>query len=124
MKNVLIVDDDRFTRDILTRLLDGLECEVRLAENGEDALDMARDRSPDVAVVDMFLPGKGGLDVIQEMRSVSPSSRIVAMTGGESFDPAEVLRLSEALGVTETLLKPLDKDQTVDLISRLLKDGG
>jgi CheY-like chemotaxis protein len=122
MKTVLIVDDDPTTRGVLKNMLQALPVICLEAGDGRAAVATPSQARIDLAVVDMFLPGKGGLDVIQELRQAQPDMRFIAMSGGQGFDPGDVLPLSRLLDITDTLAKPLDRKTVLDTVGRLLKE--
>jgi two-component system, OmpR family, response regulator MprA len=70
-ETILVVEDDRRIREMVRRglLFEGYEVEV--AEDGESALRYARDRMPDAVILDLMLPGMGGLEVCKRLRSAS-----------------------------------------------------
>jgi two-component system response regulator RegA len=66
----LVVDDDEVFRLRLCRALAERNWAAEAAADGEAALKFARDRSPDLVLVDLRMPGMGGLDVVQELRAI------------------------------------------------------
>jgi two-component system response regulator MprA len=70
-ETILVVEDDRHIRDMVRRglLFEGYEVEV--AEDGENALRIARERMPDAVILDIMLPGMSGLEVCNRLRSAS-----------------------------------------------------
>ncbi|MGH9462116.1 MAG: response regulator, partial [Vicinamibacteria bacterium] len=65
---VLVVDDEEVMRDILGSLLTKEGYRVKLAATGEEGLEVGRAEPVDVAIVDVMLPGLGGLDLIDALR--------------------------------------------------------
>jgi len=79
---VLLVDDHQLVRRGLAQLVHdtpGMEVAGE-AGDGEGALDVLRSTQPDVVVLDLSMPGRGGLDVLQELRTQSPGSRVIILT--------------------------------------------
>jgi len=79
---VLLVDDHQLVRRGLAQLIHdtpGMEVAGE-AGDGKDALDVLRSTQPDVVVLDLSMPGRGGLDVLQELRTQSPGSRVIILT--------------------------------------------
>lgn len=70
-ETILVVEDDRRIREMVRRglLFEGYEVEV--AEDGESALRYARERMPDAVILDLMLPGMGGLEVCKRLRNAS-----------------------------------------------------
>jgi len=80
--SVLIVDDDDDLAHVLSRALERQGYEVHRARTGSEALAaLAHLARLEAAVVDLVLPGAGGLDVVRGIRAAHPACRIVAMTG-------------------------------------------
>lgn len=79
---VLIVDDHPIVQEGLVRLLDsepGLEC-VGIANNGEEAVEMARKLGPDVVLMDIAMPKMDGIEATKQIKSASPKTAILALT--------------------------------------------
>jgi two-component system response regulator RegA len=78
---LLVVDDDEVFRNRLCRAFEQRNWEAGAVPNGEDAVKFACDRSPDLVLVDLRMPGMGGLEVVQELRAVDSSMTIIVLTG-------------------------------------------
>ncbi len=101
---VLLADDDDMVREALAEVVQAdpdLEL-VALAEDADEAIARAGEQHPDVAIVDIRMPGGGGLRVTREMPGVSPSTRILAHSA--LSDHATVVQMLE-LGAVGYLLK-------------------
>jgi len=104
----LVVDDDDPFRTRLCRALEQRNWEANPAPNGEVALKVARDRSPDLVLVDLRMPGIGGLDLVQELRAIDSSMAIIVLTGYGSI-PTAISAMKK--GADHYLSKPADADQ-------------
>jgi two-component system, NtrC family, response regulator HydG len=116
---VLVVDDHVDFCTVLKRILTRQGCEVLVAHNGEDAIEQARQRPLDLALVDLKLPTIDGFDTSLGIRRFSPSSTIVLMTG-HSEEMAG--RIREGLGSSQVfacLDKPLDLEKLFALLENL-----
>lgn len=69
MKRILVVDDEESIRMMIEAALEGPDFSVFHADNGRDALALARAALPDIVVLDWTMPGMAGLDVLREMRA-------------------------------------------------------
>lgn len=84
----LVVDDDEVFRNRLCRALAQRNWEAEAAADGDEALMVARERSPDFVLVDLRMPGRGGLEVVQDLRSIDSSMTIIVLTGYGSIPTA------------------------------------
>src|SRR5208283_503382 len=72
--SILIVDDEALTLRTIGRALDGEGFEVSLANNGEEALKTISEQQPDLALVDVVLPGIDGIEVLRQAKKTSPAT--------------------------------------------------
>ncbi|HVN19293.1 MAG TPA: response regulator [Dongiaceae bacterium] len=117
----LIVDDDEVFRNRLCRALSQRGWTADAVSNGEDALRFARDRSPDLVLVDLRMPGMGGLDTVQELRAIDSSIKIIMLTGYGSI-PTAISALKR--GADHYLSKPVDADQILAVYESLRSAPG
>jgi two-component system response regulator RegA len=104
---ILIVDDDDIFRARLARAFQARELQTLEAGSWRAALDAARQVAPELAVVDLRLPDRSGLDVVRDLKGLNPAINIVVLTGYGSIATAlEAVRL----GATHYLPKPADVD--------------
>lgn len=116
---VLIVDDDEVFRNRLAKALSGRGWEVHAAADGPAALDLAAQQSPDLAVVDLRLPGMGGLNIVKELRALDKTTCIVVLTGYGSIATALT---ATKLGADHYLGKPADADQILSVYQKPTED--
>ena len=112
---LLIADDHAIVRFGLTTLLqyeNDIEV-VAQAEDGESAVEAVRQHRPDVAVVDLAMPGVGGLEAIHRIRESAPETKIVVFT---SFGTSEDLARAIELGVEGITLKDAGNDRLLKTI--------
>jgi two-component system response regulator RegA len=112
----LVVDDDEVFRNRLCRALVERNWEAGAAPDGEDAVRFARERSPDLVLVDLRIPGKGGLDVVRELRAIDSSMTIIVLTGYGSI-PTAISAMKK--GADHYLSKPADADQILAVYDSL-----
>jgi signal transduction histidine kinase len=117
-KRVLVVEDGADTRESLAMLMTTWKHEVIFAVNGPEGVDRARELHPDVALIDIGLPGFDGYEIARRIRSEgSPwarAVRLIAVTGyGQAADRARALEA----GFDVHLLKPVDPAKLRDLIA-------
>jgi two-component system response regulator RegA len=112
----LVVDDDDVFRKRLCRALAERGWDAEAAPDAEEAVRFARERSPDLVLVDLRMPGKSGLEVVQELRALDSSMTIVMLTGYGSIPTAIS---ATKLGADYYLSKPVDAEQILAVYESL-----
>ncbi len=114
---ILIVDDNRDSAESLAMLLQMLGHEVRTAYDGETGLNIAKQLSPDIVLLDIGLPRLSGLDAAQQIRQDLGlrDTLLIAMTG---YGQEEDKRRSRQAGFNEHLVKPVDFGELKALLER------
>ena len=108
--SILIVDDDEIFRERLARAFVGRGFDVRTAADHGGALSQARDDSPELAVVDLRMPGPSGLELLRDLLSIDETTRVLMLTGYGSIATAiKALRL----GAVDYLTKPADAEDLI-----------
>ena len=106
---IVVVDDDQFALLALTRPLRKAGYDVVEATRIEQVIEAAEQGRFDVAVVDIFMPGMGGIQAIERIHAKSPNCRIVAVTGGYADMPAEdAIQAAIKIGAAAGFAKPVD----------------
>ncbi|RLA97840.1 MAG: sigma-54-dependent Fis family transcriptional regulator [Deltaproteobacteria bacterium] len=115
---ILIVDDEQ---SILSTLKGSLEDEgfsTVLASTGENALKIIDSQEIDLVLLDVWLPGKDGLEVLKEIKKTDPGTAVVIMTGHGTIDTAvKALKL----GAMDFIEKPLDLNKIIVTINNALR---
>ncbi len=109
-RTLLVVDDDVPFRTRLVRALHARGFAATGAADYDEALALARQDTPECALVDLKLPGQSGLDVVRDLKALDATTRVVVLTGYGSI--ATAVR-SVKLGADAYLTKPVDADQIV-----------
>ena len=106
---VLIVDDDEATRLLLARILSGeLSVEVQLAGTSEQALHLVEEYAYDAILLDMLMPGIGGLEVLKEIRAHPPNKATPVVVVTVVSDPKTREQCMSA-GANAYLVKPIER---------------
>lgn len=112
--SVLIIDDEPYAHDLMKRFLEPHGFQIFSALNAETGLEMAADREPDVIALDVMMPGTDGWSVLSTLKADSELASIpvvmVTMVNDEN--------IGHALGASDYLVKPVDRDQLVSVMSR------
>jgi DNA-binding response OmpR family regulator len=113
--HILVVDDEPITRQSLTDILRLEGYNVASVPNGEAAVDYVRMYSVDLMVLDLRMPGMGGIEVIRVLGQMSPDTEIIMLTAHGSMESAvEALRHR----VHDYLLKPASPAQIIESVQR------
>jgi CheY-like chemotaxis protein len=120
---ILVADDERDQVATLALLLADEGHEVREVYRGSEVLRMVRDFDPDVALIDIGMPGMTGYDVAREIRQLFGASRplLIAITGWKQSSDKILAKLA---GFDHHLAKPFDPVGLLALIEPLAKKGG
>jgi CheY-like chemotaxis protein len=121
MANVLVIDDDALFREIAQEMLTQAGHTVILLNDGAKVAHLPAEPAPDLAVVDMLMPERDGIETIGDLQSRWPKIKVIAVSaGGKSLEPDLLLRAAKALGADATLTKPLVREAFVDLVRQLV----
>lgn len=85
---ILIVDDEQWMRASLGELLQAEGYGVLLADSAASAMELLDRSAPDIAILDVRMPERGGLELLKDLRALSPNLRVFMMTGYPSVDTA------------------------------------
>jgi len=118
---LLVVVDDDVQREVMTDILGASGHAVTPVDCAEAALETARERTFDLCLTDMKMPGMDGLDLLRQMARTQPDLDVVVMTAHGTIRTA-VTAMRE--GALDYLEKPFDKDELLHVISRALDRVG
>jgi len=119
MATILFIDDDDPLRMLCQTALEGAGYCVLTADSGPHGLRLLQLQEVDLALVDIFMPGMDGLDVIQLLHTTRPACKIIAMAG--SSWEWDYLDTATQLGANDTLKKPFSLQALLDAVSSQLK---
>jgi CheY-like chemotaxis protein len=115
-KKILIAEDDPLSKEIVKRMLELCQIAPDIAENGEDALNLARAKHYDMIIMDIHMPKKTGIEVTQEIRSMSGEQPlIIALTA--SVISSEIQQIQKA-GFDGYLRKPIEVKDIFELLEK------
>ncbi len=113
---ILVVDDERAIRDLLSDAVRHAGFEVLSASNGDEALSLIREKDIHIAICDIRMPGMNGIDLLQKIRDISPETIVVMITAYASVETAvDALRY----GAFDYILKPLIDEDVIAKIMRI-----
>jgi len=116
---ILVVDDVSDIRLALEKVLTRSGHQVKLAENGQQALDLLSEDNYDMLITDIIMPKIDGIELIKEVKIKYPKIKIIAMSGGGLAANYEQVFKAAQKYVTHFLEKPFSKTQLIDIVERI-----
>jgi CheY-like chemotaxis protein len=120
MQKILVIDDDPMVRFTLSKILGRNGYEVHLAGDGQEGVQTYRTLQPDLVITDMVMPVQGGLETIQMLRALSPSVKIVAISGGNRLVNKDALGKAADLGAADFIAKPFTPAELLGKVANCL----
>jgi DNA-binding NtrC family response regulator len=124
---ILVVDDELFFRKLYTELLAEEGCYPEVCQNGEEALKLLAEKPFDLIITDMVMPGRNGLDLLQEARALPNPPEVILVTGHATLESA-IAALKN--GARDYLIKPFNPEELKHIVRtgldqrRLLTENG
>jgi two-component system chemotaxis response regulator CheY len=118
---VLIVDDSALARRNLRQILESANCEVAEAEDGLSALERYFLEKPDVVLLDLVMRGMYGLDVLEKLRLLDPSAKVVVVTADIQTSSQELV---DQAGAKAFITKPFDREEILGTLHAVLAGAG
>lgn len=120
MYKIMLADDEGIVIDSLKFIIEkefGDKCMVESAKTGRSVIELAERFRPDIAIMDIQMPGINGIDAMKEIRSFSKDMIFIVMSAYDKFDYAQ-----EAinLGVLEYITKPMNRDKITGVLRRAM----
>ena len=120
LAQILIIDDDPSIGDVLDRILRSEGHTVQAVTDGQKGVDLLHDQDFDLAIVDIFMPQKSGLEIIQEVKRSKPAVKLIAMTAFGAQDDIDMRGFAERYGAVRSFEKPFDRKEVVAAVSEAL----
>jgi len=115
---LLLVDDEEDFVFALAERLRFRKYDTRAATSGEAALSEIEKERPDIVVLDLKMPGMGGMEVLKEIKTRDPSIHVIMLTG--SVD-SEIGEIAIKAGATYHIVKPMDIEDLVQKLQNIEK---
>jgi two-component system, chemotaxis family, chemotaxis protein CheY len=113
---ILMADDSEVTRDLMRTFLQEMGHQVvGEAENGREAVKIFTELKPDLMLLDLVMPGKTGLEALQEIRAIDPAARVIMVTAVQQDGINQELLAKGAIAI---LSKPFSYPEFAEVLKR------
>lgn len=120
MYKIMLADDEGIVIDSMKFIIEkefGDSCIVEYAKTGRSVIELAENFRPDIAVMDIQMPGINGIEAMKEIRSFARNTIFIVMSAYDKFDYAkEAIKL----GVMEYITKPMERTKVVDALKKAM----
>ena len=107
VQRAIVVDDSSFQRNIVTNTIDNWFDVIGTASNGKEAIEVFREKRPDVITMDIMMPEMNGIESLRRIKEISPETTIVMVT---SVSQDEKMREAAKAGADGYVTKPVDTE--------------
>lgn len=118
MYRIMLADDEGIVIDSLKFIIEkefGNQCEIAFAKTGRSVIELAGSFHPDIAIMDIQMPGINGIDAMKEIRKQDSHVIFIVMSAYDKFDYAkEALKL----GVVDYITKPMEKTRVISVLKK------
>ncbi len=124
MQRILIMEDDEQIQLMLKETLEDEGYEVRVTSNGKEGMHCWHKEPFDLVITDLLMPEKEGLETIMELRRESPTTKIIAMSGGlggNGLDVFDQLGVAKKLGANRIFWNPVSLPDFLNSVEELLE---
>lgn len=121
MYKIMLADDEGIVIDSLKFVIEkefGNECEIEFARTGRNVIELAERFHPDIAIMDIQMPGINGIEAMREIRKTNDSLIIIVMSAYDKFDYAQE---AMKLGAIEYITKPMDRTKIVNALKTAMQ---
>lgn len=119
MERILVVDDEVETCNVLKDFLVLKGYEAHIALNGEDAIKMVKEVRPHIVLLDIMMPGMGGIEALKEIKKVDSRVGVVMIT---AVTDEEIAKRTLELGAYDYITKPMDIDYLETVLMVMIVD--
>lgn len=120
MSTILIVEDDESISDLMKTVLDGEGFRVITSPSAEGAKTLLQTEACDLAIIDIILPGQGGMDLILELHALCPNLAVILTSGKIDMNKATFKVLAHQFGVVSILPKPFTIEELLTSVHESL----
>jgi len=120
MAKILIIDDSGLSRRIMRKILSEAGHEVIEASDGFAALELFTLEQPGIVLLDLTMPGITGIDVLKQLKSIAPATRVIIASADIQQMTKELVKQEGADGFIN---KPFVEEEVLTLVNSLIKKG-
>ncbi|MFC7027041.1 chemotaxis protein CheY [Halomicroarcula sp. GCM10025324] len=113
MPDVLIADDSEFMRNLLREILEEDHTIVGEVENGVEAVEVYKEETPDLVMMDIVMPIRDGIEATDEIKSANPNANVIMCT---SVGQEEKMKEAVKAGADGYITKPFQKPSVIEAI--------
>ena len=113
---VLVVDDELFVGELLKEYLSIIGYEVTAVSNGEDALSSIQQTPPHIVILDIRMPGMGGMEVLKQIKEKNRTTGVIMLS---AYGDPETVNEALRLGADHYLQKPMNLKHLVETLTLL-----
>ncbi len=121
MYKIMLADDEGIVIDSLKFILEkefGSDIEIDFAKTGRNVIELAEHFRPDIAIMDIQMPGINGIDAMREIRKTNENVVFIVMSAFDKFDYAQE---AMKVGAIEYITKPMDRDKMIMAVKSAMK---
>ncbi|MEW6163004.1 MAG: sigma-54 dependent transcriptional regulator [Nitrospirota bacterium] len=115
---VLVVDDEEGIRESLSGIFEDEGCDVLTSSSGEEAIEAIKEQTPDLILLDIWLPGIDGIQTLKEIKALKPELPVIMISGHGNI---ELAVKATKIGAYDFLEKPLSLDRVLLVAKRALE---
>ncbi|MBW8781775.1 MAG: response regulator [Verrucomicrobia bacterium] len=122
-QSVLVVDDEAGIRQVLSLVLESGGYQVSCAADGVEGFRILTERSFDLVITDMLMPGSDGFELLAAVKKIRPATRIIVVSGGGMSGVDYYLKMAKKLGAHAVLEKPFDSATLLSTVASVLAEA-
>jgi len=117
---ILLVDDETEFVSTLAERLNLRGFDVNVATDGESAIQIVEESQPNLIILDLKMPGLGGLEVLKQVKEINPDIKVILLTGhGSTKEGIEGMNL----GASDYLMKPINIEELIPKMQEAIDKG-
>ena len=116
---ILLADDSQFMRTILKGMLGKVFPDAQFLEagTGTQTVSLWRENHPDLLLLDLVMPEKGGIDVLKEMKAIGGTGKVIVIS---ALGQDKVMEEAKSLGSSAFIVKPFDEKKVIETVHTIL----